>query len=107
MTWANESRPAANRAAITKHLVGATSENDSTVPADVTTMSNAEWISYSDAWCNGWSAGIDEGRRREREEIATIGREAARIVHAMAEIPPRDADADRAAAARRDARWSA
>lgn len=64
------------------------------------------WHNYVDSWCNGWAAGIEEGRRREREELAAIQRAAVRSVRAAVTLPERDAAADHAAARRRAARWS-
>ncbi|TQM62583.1 hypothetical protein FBY41_2619 [Humibacillus xanthopallidus] len=62
-------------------------------------------------WCDGYAAGIGHGLDRGREladaEAAARHRRAFTVVQAMARIPERDAEADRAAAARREARWSA
>lgn len=64
------------------------------------------WDAYVDAWCAGWAVGVEEGRRRAEAEAAAAHRAAVHVVHEMAKLPPRDPDADRAAAERREARWA-
>jgi hypothetical protein len=66
---------------------------------------------YFSVWLEGYSAGISYGVERGREladsEAARLHRRAFNVVQMMARIPERDAEADRAAKVRRDARWSA
>jgi len=61
------------------------------------------------AWIAGYETGYAHGVNARHTEAEALARhtEAARIVTALASVPPRDRDADRAAAARREARWSA
>lgn len=85
------------------------SEVDSTAtePLDLVTATPEVRFSFWDGYTAGYCAGHEAGRKFADDEIATLQREAARIVHRLAEIPERDREADRAAAARREARWSA
>lgn len=64
------------------------------------------WSVYMDGWTRGYAEGIEHGRRQAEEEIATLQREAVRVVRYLAEFPARDRDADLAAAEARAARWS-
>ena len=70
-------------------------------------MTRREWETYLDGYGWGYAEGITEGRRQAEEDIANLQRSAAEVVHFLAGIPPRDRDADKAAAQRREARWSA
>ena len=72
----------------------------------MTLMPRRAWESYLDSYMRGYADGIDRGRREAEEELATIQRSAAEVVHRMADLPARDAQADQAAAVRRNARWS-
>ncbi|WP_270888620.1 hypothetical protein [Pedococcus sp. 5OH_020] len=78
--------------------------------ADGRVWTHREWVAYLDGWLSGYvngeAVGYDRGYVACDGEIATIQREAARIVHAMANIPERDRAADEAAAERRSARWA-
>lgn len=65
----------------------------------------ARWDDFMTGYQSGYLAGIDRGRQHERDEVEAIGREAARIVHRMADIPPRDQDADAARRRRIDERF--
>ena len=53
---------------------------------------------FFDGFTYGRAEGLAEGHRRGyaacNDEISTLQREAARIVHAMANLPERDAEAD-------------
>ena len=77
---------------------------DGLVTADGRVMTAREWRGFLDGY---QAVGYDRGYAACDAELATIQREAARIAHAMAELPERDREADKAAAARREARWSA
>lgn len=66
-------------------------------------MPEDQWHHYVDAWCNGWQAGITEGRRRADAEAAARHRAAADVVLAMRNVP----EVDRAGADARRARWDA
>lgn len=66
-------------------------------------MPAESWHTYVDGWCNGWSAGLDEGRRRADAEAAARHRAAAEVVGAMIRVPV----VDQAEAAARRARWDA
>lgn len=75
-----------------------------TEPLDVhELMPDDRWHHYVDAWCNGWQAGITEGRRRADAEAAARHRAAASVVLAMTRVP----EVDRAEAAARRARIDA
>ena len=82
--------------------------NPSETPAlDLINLSPRDRLVWDEGYLSGFCHGHEAGRRYAEDEIATLQREAARIVHRLAEIPERDREADRAAAARREARWSA
>lgn len=68
-------------------------------------MTGQQWNQYVDAWCHGWANGLREGERRKEAELAAIQRAAVASVRSAASLPPRDPEADRAAAERRAARW--
>ena len=75
-----------------------------TTPNDVVDLLPADaWHAYVDAWCNGWVAGLEEGRRRADAEAAARHRAAADVVLAMTRVP----EVDRAEAAARRARIDA
>lgn len=61
-------------------------------------------------WTYGMAEGIARGRAQLEAEIerreTTLGQNAARIVHSLAGIDPRDAEADNAAAAERELWWA-
>lgn len=61
---------------------------------------------YLLGWRYGYLEGIDRGRQLEHDEVAAAQRAAVASVRAAVTLPPRDAEADRAAAERRAARWS-
>lgn len=71
---------------------------DSLLPRD-------DWERHLHGYLRGFADGIQHGRRQMDEELATIQRTAALVVHRMAEIDPRDTEADKRAAERREARW--
>lgn len=73
---------------------------------DITAMPPTEWTRFCEGYQSGYAHGVAHGRQLEHDELATLQREAVRIVHELAKVPPRDAEADRAAAERRAARWS-
>lgn len=64
-----------------------------------------DWHVWVDGWTAGRAEGIARGRALADEEAVAAGREAAYIVSQMAEIPPRDREADSARRARIDARF--
>lgn len=64
-----------------------------------------DWERHLHGYLRGFADGIERGRQQMDEELATIQRTAAEVVHRMADLEPRDADADEAAASRREARW--
>ena len=66
-------------------------------------MSRDAWDAYVDAWCHGYTAGIDEGRRRADADAAARHRAAAAVVLALRDVP----EVDRAEAAARRARIDA
>jgi len=55
----------------------------------------------------GYKHGLHAGVRRERAETTELMRNAVRIVHALAEVPPRDAEEDQRQAEKRAAFWAA
>ena len=65
---------------------------------------------FFDGFTYGRAEGLSEGHRRGYDacddEISTLQREAARIVHAMANLPERDREADREQAEKRAAWWA-
>lgn len=77
----------------------------STQPTDITKLSNAEWDRCMEFYSSGYTCGVAVGRKLADEEAASIGREAARIVHRMAGIPERDHEADAERRRRIDARF--
>lgn len=78
-----------------------------TTPNEVHELMPAEsWHTYVDGWCNGWSAGIDEGRRRADAEAAARHRAAADVVLAMTRVPEVDRAESAARRARIDARFA-
>lgn len=77
-----------------------------TQPTDITTLSNAEWDRCMEFYASGYAHGTERGRQHERDDVEAIGREAARIVHWMAGIPPRDQEADAERRRRIDARFN-
>jgi hypothetical protein len=60
------------------------------------------------AWVSGYDHGLVDGQRLAAEHLAhdLLHRQAAEVVSCLSDIPQRDREADRAAAARREARWS-
>lgn len=87
---------------------GAGSNDNVTNLAALSTRDRALWM---DGYQWGRVGGLADGHRKGyaacNDEIATFQREAARIVHRLAEIPERDREADKAWRARQEARWSA
>lgn len=73
---------------------------------DITKLSNAEWDRCMEFYSSGYTAGVAAGRQYEHDEVATLQRDAARIVHDLAGIPPRDQEADAERRARIDARFN-
>lgn len=69
-------------------------------------MPAESWRTYVDGWCNGWSAGIDEGRRRADAEASARHRAAAEVVGAMIRVPVVDPAEAAARRARIDARFA-
>lgn len=57
------------------------------------------WAVYRSGYVSGW----DAGWKAADEDAANLQREAARIVHALANVPPRDRGEDRRRAEARDA----
>lgn len=103
MTQAHESRPEKATPEAAKSFGGDYDQYSDTT--DITTLGRAEWALAMEFYQSGYAAGVAAGRRYESEELAAIQREAVRIVHAMANISPRDRDADRARRQRIDARF--
>lgn len=104
MSTAHESRPQADPGAAKSF--GGDYPHDSAGPVNIGLMTPGEWRHFVQGYQSGATWGIGEGRRQADDEAAARHRAAARVVVAMSKIPARDAEADRAAAARRDARWS-
>ncbi|MGO4361424.1 hypothetical protein [Terrabacter sp. RAF57] len=75
-------------------------------PTDIMGLTPAEFL----IWCDGYEAGLRHGIERGRgladDDAARRHHRAFTLVQTMARIPERDAAADRAVAARREARWS-
>lgn len=72
-------------------------------------MSALELDDIHAAWIAGYDTGLAHGQRMAAEHLAheLLHRQAAEVVSFVATLPARDHEADRAAAARREARWSA
>ncbi len=51
-------------------------------------MPRLEWDGYLSAYRDGYRDGIDLGRKQMDEELATLQREAHRVVIAMAKLDP-------------------
>ncbi len=68
-------------------------------------LAQETWETFLNGYVVGYRHGLDAGREHERDELEEMGRTAARIVHRMAEIPPRDRAADEARAAQSRAWW--
>lgn len=115
-----ESRPAGNQAAF--KITGGRSEFEGTsssvldavvdgaparVVLDLVTADSAVREAFWDGFESGYAAGYEAGFAAADDEIGTLQREAARIVHALAGVPQRDADADRRRRERRDRYWAA
>lgn len=79
-------------------------------PFDLLTAPACCRSAFFDGFTYGRAEGLAEGHRRGYaacdDEISTLQREAARIVHAMADLDERDRDADERAAERRRVWWS-
>lgn len=71
------------------------------------TWPRPRWDDYMEGWTRGYAEGIEHGRRQAEEEMAALHRAGAAVVGAIVRLPVRDAEDDRAAARRREARWSA
>ncbi len=80
-------------------------------PVNLADLSGRERALWMDGFvwgrAGGMADGWHEGYAACDAEIASLQREAARIVHHLAGIPARDREADRQRAERRQARWSA
>lgn len=92
-------------------IVHASTDNrecDSLVTAGGRVWTRAEWRAYLDGYTAGRTAGLVEGhaqgRAAERDDVERLHTTAARVVLELAKLPARDAEADRARAARRAAR---
>ena len=61
------------------------------------------------AFVCGYDTGLAHGQRMAAEHLAAeiLHRQAAEVIQFVSDLPERDPEADRAAAARRQARWSA
>lgn len=94
-----DNRPGGNRAAIE-------CSSGRTVPSLVD-LTPDQWDVAVVFYQSGYLHGLDAGREHERQEVAALQVAAAQIVHAMAEIPPRDVVEDRRQADRRAAWWAA
>ncbi len=68
---------------------------------------DAYWLGRTDGTIEGRAEGYRRGWADCDAEIARLQRAAAEVVYFLAGRPPRDRDADRLAAERRSARWSA
>lgn len=102
MTWESpeEPIPAVNPAS-GSHLPHTEQE------LELVSLTRRERFVWDEAYLSGFCHGHIAGRRFVEDEIATLQREAARIVHRLAEIPERDREADKAWRSRVEARWSA
>lgn len=69
-------------------------------------LSADQWDLWLDGYRAGYLQGIPVGREQERCEVAALQVCAARIVHAMADIPARDVEVDQRAAAKRAGYWA-
>ncbi|WP_374969931.1 hypothetical protein [Terrabacter sp. BE26] len=52
--------------------------------------SGAEFVAFSEGYASGYVAGMDRGRQLADDEAAALWRNAARIVHALANVPTHD-----------------
>lgn len=60
----------------------------------------------TDWYLSGYNAGIERGRQLADDEAAALWRNAARVIHEMAKIAPRDEEADARRAEERAAWWA-
>ncbi len=73
---------------------------------DLITLTPRERTVWDAGHLCGYLAGHEAGEKWADDRAAALFRRAVRVVHALAAIPPRDAEADRARAAERDRPWS-
>lgn len=79
------------------------------VPCALSTMAEPHADRAEACWAlyrSGYAAGWEAGWKAADEDLATLQREAAAVVHSLAGIPPRDLEADKAARERRDAHFA-
>jgi len=74
---------------------------------NVASAAAADWAAFMAGYESGYMQGLDAGRRHERDETTELMRNAVRVVHALAEVPPRDAEEDQRQAEKRAAFWAA
>lgn len=73
---------------------------------DLVTMPEPDRVLWLDGYTYGYDHGVEHGREAERAEVAALQSAAARIVHAMADVPVRDAAEDQRRAEKRAAYWA-
>lgn len=81
-------------------------------PADdgstpLTDYTGPQFVAFSEGYASGYVAGIERGRQLADDEASALWRNAARVVHELANIPERDAVADAEQASKRAAWWVA
>lgn len=108
MTTHDDSRPPHEAEGDQKTFGGVESQGSS--PVDLATADAATFRTWLDGYSHGHLAGLTEGYRqgwREADEHAAIlGRHAARIVRATADLPLRDVAADERRASASRAFWA-
>ncbi|MFQ6172563.1 hypothetical protein ACK8HX_13220 [Oryzobacter sp. R7] len=73
---------------------------------DLLALTPRERDVWDAAYLSGYLAGHEKGWEAADQHAAALHRRAVRVVRAMASIPERDHEADRAAAARREEWWA-
>ena len=80
-----------------------------TTNTNIMMMSGADFAIWCDGFLHGRIEGLAEGHAAgyaaANDEIATLQRTAAEVVHSMANLPERDRQADREQAEKRAAWW--
>ena len=72
---------------------------DPHAPVDLATLTNGEFCAYLSGRCHGYAAAFTE-------LADAVAPHAVQVVHALANVPPRDRDADRQQAEQRAAWWA-
>lgn len=72
---------------------------DPHAPVDLAALTNGEFCAYLSGRCHGYAAAFTE-------LADAVAPHAVQVVHALANVPPRDRDADRQQAEQRAAWWA-